>query len=105
MQGTFFEVLHDLGVLPGMPGAGADVREADRLEDLADGSFVICDAEAVRDDLPQVQAPPPDDAVDPAIRDGLGELGQLRLRQPGQRTPRLWAASRDVGKVPSLSVL
>lgn len=70
-----------------MTGASADVREADRLEDLADGSLVVCDAEAVRDDLPQVEAPPPDDAVDPAIGaglDDLGEFGQLRLRQPGR---------------------
>jgi len=70
-----------------MTRAGADVREADRLEDLADGSLVVCDAEAVRDDLPQVESPPPDDAVDPAIRaglDDLSEFGQLRLRQPGR---------------------
>lgn len=79
-----------------MPGPCADVREAERLQDLADCALVVVDAEAFEDELLQIDTPPPNDAVDGAVGAGLDDLGefdQLRLRQPG------WVPLRaDVGQ-------
>ena len=44
-RGSFFERLDDLAILLGVTRPGADVREAQSLEQLADGALVILDPE------------------------------------------------------------
>ena len=63
------------------------MREAKHLQYLTDGAFVVGNAKAVFDDRLQVDATPPDNAVDSAIRAGLDDhrqLGQLLFCQPGR---------------------
>jgi hypothetical protein len=64
------------------------MREAERLEKLADAPLVIRDAEASGDRRLQVDTTPAYDAVRLRIRPGLDdlrELGQLRRREPRLR--------------------
>lgn len=75
-----------------MPSPCADVGEAERLQDLADGALMVVHPETFEDDLLQIDASPPDDAVLLPIRaglDDLSEFGQLLPRQPGRMPPRL----------------
>ena len=63
-----------------MARSRADVREADLLQKLADGAFVIDDAEAFLDDVLQVDPPPTDDAILRSVGprfDDLEKGGQL----------------------------
>src|SRR5450432_2473310 len=83
---SFFIFLHHPGVLARMPGPGADVREAERLEQLADVALVIFNAEALGDGGLKVDPPPAHDSIDLRIGAGLDDrrqFGQLRLAQPG----------------------
>jgi hypothetical protein len=84
-----------------MPGAGADVGEAERLEQLADRSLVIRDPEALADDTLQVDPAPADDPVHGPVRPGLdevGDLGPLLGREARLRTFRP-AVPKPVGAV------
>jgi hypothetical protein len=64
------------------------VREAERLEKLADRALVVGDAEALADDALQINAPPAHDAVHGPVWAGLDELrdlGTLLRREAGRR--------------------
>ncbi len=60
-----------------MTRAGADVREAERPEDLADRALVVGDPEALDDDALQIDPALPHDAVHGPVRAGLDEFGDL----------------------------
>ena len=62
-----------------MAWAGADVAEAELLQDLADRALVVGHPEALGDEALQVDPAPAHDAMHGPIRAGLDELGQLRL--------------------------
>ena len=67
-----------------MARAGADVREAEPLEKLADRALVIGDAEALEDDALQVDPTPAHHAVHGPVRarfDELRDLSSLLLRE------------------------
>ena len=73
-----------------MTRPGADVREAQSLEQLAYGALVILDPEPLFDDALKVDAPPAHHAIDGAIRAGFHDLGKFRLlrsRQPPGISP------------------
>jgi hypothetical protein len=64
------------------------VREAERLEELADRTLVVGDSEALEDDALQVDPTPAHDAVQGPVRAGLDELRDLRTllrRETGRR--------------------
>ena len=67
-----------------MGRAGADVGEAERLEDLADRVLVIGNAEVLADEPLQVDPPPAHDAVDRPIRTDLDKPGGFGLLVGGQ---------------------
>src|SRR3954468_11999188 len=50
----FFELRHDALILSRMARAGADVRKADPVQDLAHGALVVDDTEALSDEVLQV---------------------------------------------------
>jgi hypothetical protein len=82
--------LNDLAILLGVTLAGADVREAQSPEQLADAALVIGDAEPLFDDPLEVDAPPAHRAVDRRVRAGShypGKLRLLRRRQPPRISP------------------
>src|ERR1700677_2238298 len=67
-----------------MTRPGAHVREAKLLQELSDIARMKIDAEPFGNDTLEIDAPPPDDAVDFTIRAGLDdlrELSQLLRRQ------------------------
>lgn len=81
----FFDRHNCLGLLAGMARPGADTREADLLQNLADRALMINDAETLLDDALQVNASPADHAAFRSIRprlDHLGDSGQLLGRKP-----------------------
>jgi hypothetical protein len=75
---SFFERRDRLGLLAWMKRAGADVREADLLQDLADGALVIDDPEPLLDDALEIDPAPAHDTIDRTVRAGLHDLGQCR---------------------------
>jgi hypothetical protein len=75
--GSFFKRFDDLLVLTRMARPRADMREAKLLEELSDIARMKVDAEPFGDDTPEIDAPPPDDAVPLAIRAGLDDLREL----------------------------
>ena len=80
----------DLAVLARVTRAGADVGEPEFLQQRADVTFVISDAEAVFDELLKVDAAPPHDAVDGNAtfrtfdRVGIDAAGHLRFDEENQ---------------------
>jgi hypothetical protein len=85
MAGKFFKSLDRARVLHRVTRAGADVGEAEPLEELADRALVIGDREALQDDALEIDAPPTHDAVHGPVRTGLDELCELSsllLREP-----------------------
>ena len=77
VAGKVFERLDRASVLRRVTRASADVREAKRLEELADRALVVGDAEALADDALQINAPPAHDAVHGPVWAGLDELGDV----------------------------
>ena len=74
-----------------MPGTGADMREAESFQDLADRALMIVDAEAFADDALEVDTSPTYDAMHQPIRTGFDELGKFGLlirREPRPRALR-----------------
>src|SRR4051794_41489352 len=80
----FFECCHGLLVLSRMTRAGADVREAKLVQELAYGALVVAHAKALGDHALQIDPPPAHDAVDGPIRAGLDDLGQFRPLAGGE---------------------
>src|SRR5271163_2754622 len=62
-----------------MSRAGADMREAESFEDLADRALMIMDAEALGDDALEIDAPPAHDAMHHPIRASLDEVCEFGL--------------------------
>ena len=91
---SFFERRDGLGILGRMPRAGADVREADLLQYLADSARVIVDAEPLLDHAFQVDPPPADHAILLPIRTGLDDLD--KGRQLFRREPRRLALGANI---------
>src|SRR5208282_6756236 len=60
---SFFERRDGLGILTGMTRAGADVREANLLQYLANSAVVIVNAEPFLNHAFQVDPPPADHAI------------------------------------------
>ena len=60
-----------------MTRAGADVGEAERLQELADRALVIGNPEPLVDDALQVDPPPAHNAMHDPVRAGLDELNDL----------------------------
>jgi hypothetical protein len=92
VRAKFFERLDDLAILLGMTRPRADVREAQGLEQLADGALVIGNPEALLDDALEVDAPPAHHAVSRPIRAGFNELGEFRLLR-NRKPPRVPTAA------------
>lgn len=83
----FFERLDHAPMLRRMMRPRADVGEADLPQQFADRSRVIVDAEALADDLLQIDAPPAHHAIDGAVGAGLDDGrqgGELIDREPGR---------------------
>ena len=73
-----------------MPGSGADVGEAELLQEPADRPLVIIDAELLGDDVLEVHPAPAHHAVHGPVRAGLDQRAKLRLlrrRQPRRVAP------------------
>lgn len=81
---SFFERLDHAHVLGRVARPRADVSEANLLQQFADRALVVVDAEALDDDLLQVDATPAHDAMNGAVGADLGECDQLVLRQLGR---------------------
>ena len=62
-----------------MARPGADVGEAEHLEQLADGALMISDAEALGDQALQVDPAPAHHAMHGAVGTGLDQIGELGL--------------------------
>jgi hypothetical protein len=75
----FFELRHDPLILRRVARAGADVREAELVQDLADRALVVDHAEALADEALQVDPAPAHDAMHDPIRADLDELRQVGL--------------------------
>ena len=67
-----------------MTRAGAEVSEAELVQELAHGALVVDHAEALGDALLQIHPPPAHDAVDGPIRTGLDKARQLGLLLGGE---------------------
>ena len=78
MAEKFFKSLDRAGILRRMARAGADVGEAEPLEELADRALVIGDPEALEDDALQVDPTPAHHAVHGPVRTGFDELRNLK---------------------------
>ena len=74
---SFFERLDRALVLPRVTRAGADMREAEPLEELADRALVVGDPEALQDHALQVDPAPAHDPVHGPVRPGLDEFCDL----------------------------
>ena len=79
MRGKFFISLDDLAILLRVLRAGADVGEAQGLQELADGLLVVVDAIALGDHLLQIDPAPAHHAMHGAIRAGLDQRRQFLL--------------------------
>ena len=77
MASTFFKRLDRALILRRVPRAGADVREAERLKQLADRALVVGDPEALQDEALQVDPTPAHHAMHGPVRPGLDKLGDL----------------------------
>ena len=77
VRGKFFERLDDLRILRRVTRPRAHMREAQPLQKSRDMALVIGDAEAILDDLLEIDAPPAHDAVEGRIGTGLDNLCQL----------------------------
>jgi hypothetical protein len=84
VAGRFFELRHDPLVLSRMAGARADGAEAELVQDLAHSALVVGDAEALGDEVLQVDSAPAHDPMHRPIRAGLDQTSQLRLLVRGQ---------------------
>src|SRR3954465_12169943 len=85
---TFFERLDRAPVLSRVTRTATDVREAQRLEELADRALVVGDPEALHDDALQIDPTPAYDPVHSPVRAGLDELPDLCAllrRETGRR--------------------
>jgi hypothetical protein len=83
----FFERLDHARVLRRVVWARADVGKADLLQELPDRALVIIDAEALANDLLQIDAPPAHHAIDGPVGTRLDDGrqgGELIGRQPGR---------------------
>ena len=78
MAEKFFKSLDRAGILRRMARAGADVGEAEPLEELADRALVIGDPEALEDHALQVDPTPAHHAVHGPVRTGFDELRNLK---------------------------
>ena len=74
-----FERLDRSLILSRVTRAGADLGEAELLEDLAHRALVIGDAEALSDQTLKINAPPAHDPMHGPTRAGLDKAGQVRL--------------------------
>src|SRR3954468_4135406 len=86
--GSFFERLDRAPVLSRVTRTATDVREAQRLEELADRALVVGDPEALHDDALQIDPTPAYDPVHSPVRAGLDELPDLCAllrRETGRR--------------------
>src|SRR3954468_23995896 len=86
-----FERLDRALILHRVTRARADMREAERLQELADRALVVVDAEALADDPLQVDPTPAHDAMHDPVGPGLDEfcdLGPLSGRQARLRPLR-----------------
>jgi hypothetical protein len=77
--GKFFEGRDGLSVLSRVAWTGADAAETELVQDLANRALVIGHAEALSDEMLQVDPPPAHDAMHGPIWTSLDELGQLGL--------------------------
>src|SRR3954447_20544503 len=108
----FFERLDRAPVLSRVTRTATDVREAQRLEELADRALVVGDPEALHDDALQIDPTPAYDPVHSPVRAGLdelpdrarcsaerrgaGPLDQLSSRPSGPWPLKRWTQSRSV---------
>ena len=67
-----------------MAGARADGAGAELVQDLAHSALVVGDAEALGDEVLQVDSAPAHDPMHRPIRAGLDQTSQLRLLVRGQ---------------------
>jgi len=74
-----FERLDGLPILRRVTRAGADVGEAELVQDLAHRALVVGDAEALGDEVLQVDSAPAHDPMHRPIRAGLDEARQVCL--------------------------
>ena len=81
---SFFKSCDHLRILDGVLWPGADVREAELLQNPPQAHFRQIDAEALTQNTPQVDAAPAHDAVRCRVRTGLDELPQRFLLLPGK---------------------
>jgi hypothetical protein len=88
---TFFELGHDPLVLSRMTRTGADVAEAEPVQDLAHRALVVGDPEALGDQALQVDPPPAHEAMHGPVRADLDKLGQLGLLRDAEAR---WLALR-----------
>ncbi len=72
-----------------MPGSGADVGEAELLQEPADRPLVVIDAELLGDDVLEVHPAPAHHAVHGSVRAGLDQRAKLRLLRRRQRAVAL----------------
>lgn len=77
VAGKFFKGLDHALILSRVTRAGADVREAEPLQKLADRALMILDAEALADDALKVDPAPADHAMLGPVRPRLDEFGDL----------------------------
>jgi hypothetical protein len=80
----FFELRHDPLVLRRVTRAGADVREAELVQELADRALMGGDPEAIEDHPLQVDPTPAHNTMHGSVRTGLDEAGQLGLLLGGE---------------------
>ena len=57
--------------------AGADMREAEPHQELADRALMIGDPEPLEDDTLEIDPPPAYDPVHGSVRSGIDQLGNL----------------------------
>src|SRR5918995_3857409 len=96
VSGTFFERLDRALILRRVTRAGADVREAELVQELADRALMVGDPEAIEDHPLQVDPTPAHHAMHGSVRTGLDEprdlssllLGKARLGTFGPAVPK-----------------
>lgn len=93
VRAKFFERLDDLAILFRVTRTRADVREAERLQKLANRALVVLDPGALGDQRLEVNPPPAHHAMDRTVGTGLDDGGQLGLVRRGQPT---WPRPREI---------
>jgi hypothetical protein len=84
VSGKFFERLDRALILRRVTRAGADVREAELVQELAHRALMGGDPEAIEDHPLQVDPTPAHHAMHGSVRTGLDEAGQLGLLLGGE---------------------